>query len=76
MKIKTYWFYQWIEEGIRPRRSHGRAYFSYIRYEMLTVLWPFHHLVRLALWADYKWNAYRLSPSLVDLEIRNALGFH
>jgi hypothetical protein len=66
-------FYEWVDEGIMMRRSHAVAYYSYLRFQRLTVLWPFHYLARAVLYCDYKWNAYRTGPSWVDKEIRAAI---
>jgi hypothetical protein len=67
------WLYEWVDEGVMPRRLHARAYASFMTYRMLMVLWPFHYVVIAVMWFDYKWNAYRTSATIIDKEIRRAM---
>jgi len=69
------WLYEWVDEGRIMRRSHGPVYASYARFQILTVLWPLHYIARAMLWCDYKWNAYRIGPSIIDDEIRTAIAW-
>jgi hypothetical protein len=67
--------YEWVPEGVQGNRWHGHVYFSYCRFQVLTVLWPFNFAVRAWIHLQDKFYEHAYSRSIVDREIQAAIKF-